>query len=362
MIVHLSDIVEVLGEDQNGWTWSKKKGTELIGYVPTQALGPFPAPQHAEPIETPFSLDLDHVNAYPNVVDEVKSFFSQFGEVYYFDSRPPNGPFPTYRFALDILSTVDFETIKSAIVNQPFYNQNAQLTPGRFESNPLELFLSRLPPSFTKSEVLELIHPANPTKVSVFFPKEKKTFKNCAIVFPDARSANAAFRDRSRWISKQPDLTVKFQIRSSPTRASCSPPPVQVHSTSVYLTNLPNGVIPSDIVNTLFPTSIITHLHIHTAPPDRTVSAVVHFKTESEAQQAISQSGSLFLLSNRINVREDRVGGERFSRSSVSPVSVSPPPLPQNLPPHPTNSPFQPQPPPRRYPQSPPPPPPPNQF
>ncbi|KAK2955063.1 hypothetical protein BLNAU_9994 [Blattamonas nauphoetae] len=324
------DIVEVLGEDQNGWTWSKKKGTELIGYVPTQALGPFPAPQHAEPIETPFSLDLDHVNAYPNVVDEVKSFFSQFGEVYYFDSRPPNGPFPTYRFALDILSTVDFETIKSSIVNQPFYNQNAQLTPGRFESNPLELFLSRLPPSFTKSEVLELIHPANPTKVSVFFPKEKKTFKNCAIVFPDSRSANAAFRDRSRWIEKQPGLTVQFSTQNRPKPENIAPKPVQDNSPGnmqlVSLTNLPYGVIPKDIINSLFPSFVITNLHIHAAAPGQPVSAVVHFKTKSEAQQAISQSGTLSFLSNRIQVREYRVDPDRSSRGSVSPKGVSPPP------------------------------------
>ncbi|KAK2954044.1 hypothetical protein BLNAU_11007 [Blattamonas nauphoetae] len=132
-----------------------------------------------------------------------------------------------------------------------------------------------------------------------------------------------SFRDRSRWISKQPGLTVKFSARQNTQRASRSPPPTQLQSSSVYLTNLPNGVIPSDIINILFPTSIITNLLIHTAPPDQTVSAVVRFKTMSDAQQAISKSGSLVLLSNRIKVREDRAGGNRFSRGLSLPATAS---------------------------------------
>ncbi|KAK2954024.1 hypothetical protein BLNAU_10987 [Blattamonas nauphoetae] len=182
------------------------------------------------------------------------------------------------------------------------------------EACPLELQLAPFSPECTEADILALIHPANPTTVKFYFPKNNENIKYCTILFSDARSTNAAFRDRSRWISKHPGLTVKFSARPNTQRASRSPPPTQLQSSSVYLTNLPNGVIPSDIINILFPTSIITNLLIHTAPPDQTVSAVVRFKTMSEAQQAISKSGSLVLLSNRIKVREDRAGGNRFSR------------------------------------------------
>ncbi|KAK2956158.1 hypothetical protein BLNAU_8938 [Blattamonas nauphoetae] len=307
MIVRLSDSFGILSENRND--------TQLTGYVPTQALGPFPAPNIPEPNDTPFSLDLEYVTAYPNVVDEVKSFFSQFGEVYYFDSRPHNDASSTYRFALDILSTTDFDTIKSAIVNQPFYSQDTQLTLSRYKLFPNKLLLSHLPLDCTETDIRTMIHPANPTKMHV---QPMRHFEIDLAGF-------------------QCILHVRV-VRPHPSKSTQH----------------------RDIVNTLFPTSIITNLHIHKAPPDRTVSAVVHFKTESEAQQAISQSGSLILHSNRIHVRERRVDTARFSRGSVSPVSVSPPPLPRNLPPHPTNSQSQPLSPPRRNQQSPPPPPPPN--
>ncbi|KAK2954023.1 hypothetical protein BLNAU_10986 [Blattamonas nauphoetae] len=131
------DIVEVQGENINGWTWSKKPNTDLFRYVPTQALGPFPAPQLPEQIGTPLGLELNRVNPSPTVESEVKSFFSQFGDIYYFDSRSPNGTFSTYRFALDILSTKDFDTIKSSLVNQPFYTQDVQFNLSSYRINPL---------------------------------------------------------------------------------------------------------------------------------------------------------------------------------------------------------------------------------
>ncbi|KAK2955070.1 hypothetical protein BLNAU_10001 [Blattamonas nauphoetae] len=320
------DIVEVLGEDTNGWTYAQKHGTQLTGYVLTRALGPSPAPSIPEQEERLMSLQLLNVQPSPTVEDDVKSFFSQFGEVFYFDSQTPSHHHPTFRFFIDILSIADLDTIQSYLVNQPFNGHNTQFNLKHNQPNRLELYLAPFSPSCTEADIRTLIHPANPTKVSLFFPKNNRNIKCCAIVFPDARSANAAFRDRSHWIAKQPGLTVQFSTRSDHTPANHSQNHVSTTSKSVFLTNLPNGVIPRDIVVSLFPTSVITNLKVHSSQPGQPVSAVVHFKTVREAQHAISQSGTLSFLSNRIQVREYRADPDRSSRGSVSPKSVSPPP------------------------------------
>ncbi|KAK2950886.1 hypothetical protein BLNAU_14188 [Blattamonas nauphoetae] len=317
--VSRGDIVKVLGEDTNGWTYAQKHRTQLTGYVPTHALGPSHAPQQSEHLDIPMSLELINVEPSPTVEDEVKSFFSQFGEVYYFDSQTPSHHHPTFRFFIDILSTKDLDTIQSNLVNQPFNGQNTQLNQKRNQPNRLELYLAPLSPTCTEADVRALIHPANPEKVTLFFPRNNQNNKSCAVVFPDAYSTNAAFRDRSRWIAQQPGMTIQFSTRTFTRTANHSQNHVSTNSISVFLTNLPNGVIPRDIVVSLFPTSVITNLKVHSSQPGQPVSAVVHFKTELEAQQAVGQSGTLSFLSNRIQIREYRVDPDRNSRGSVSP-------------------------------------------
>ncbi|KAK2947019.1 hypothetical protein BLNAU_18021 [Blattamonas nauphoetae] len=331
------DIVEVLDKDTDGWTWSKKHGTELKGYVRTQDLGHYPAPQHPEEAETPLSLELVNVPPSRTVETEVKLFFQRFGEVYYFDIQRPSPHHKNYRFFVDVISTRDFDTIQSSIISQPFNGPTTQLKLKLKQPNPFELYLSPLSPTCTEADIRAMIHPANPEPVSLFFSKNNPNIQHCAIVFPDARSSIAAFRDRFRWIATRPGLTVSFSTRPSTRTASHSPNSDQPMSTSVVLTNLPNGVIPRDIINSLFPTLVITNLNIRSSPAGQPASAVVHFKTEDEAQQAISQSGTLSFLSNRIQVSAYHAHPDHPSRGSMSPKSLSPPPLPHKLPPVLTN-------------------------
>ncbi|KAK2963865.1 putative CAMK family protein kinase [Blattamonas nauphoetae] len=161
------DIVEVLADDTNGWTWSKKYGTEDIGYVPTHALGPDHAPHFPEQIETPMSLVLDYVNPSQNFETEIKNFFSQFGEIYYFDSNPPSHLHLTHRFFIDILSKKDLDAIKSSLLTQPFYSQRIKLNKKFKQPNPLELYLTPISPTCTEADIRALIHPANPTKTHI---------------------------------------------------------------------------------------------------------------------------------------------------------------------------------------------------
>ncbi|KAK2955936.1 hypothetical protein BLNAU_9096 [Blattamonas nauphoetae] len=324
------DIVEVLGKDTDGWTWSKKHGTELKGYVRTQDLGPYPAPKRSNEMETPLSLELVNVNPSRTVEKEVKQFFQRFGEVYYFDIQRPSQHHKNYRFFVDVLSTREFDTIKTSLSTQPFNSSTTQLKLKLKQPNPFELYLTPLSPTCTEADIRAMIHPANPESVSLFFSKNNPNNKHCAIVFPDARSTITAFRNRSHWISTQSGLKVSFSTRSDTRPASLSPNPDQPMSTSVLLTNLPNGVVPRDIINTLFPTLVITKIDIRASPPGQPASAVVHFKTEDEAQLAIRQSGTLSILSNRIQVSEFHAQPDHPSRGSMSPKSLSPP-LPHNL-------------------------------
>ncbi|KAK2951325.1 hypothetical protein BLNAU_13704 [Blattamonas nauphoetae] len=144
-------------------------------------------------------------------------------------------------------------------------------------------------------------------------------------------------------MAQQPGLTVRFSIQNSKPTHGTAPES--------------GSASRPDIILNLFPTSVITNLKINSSLPGQPVTAVVHFKEEREAQQAISQSGSLTYLQNRIevSVNREKPGHQNkpspFSHGPVPVKVVSPPPQP--IPPMPGGDPStygsKPQPGPRPY-------------